>query len=81
MSDSILTGHQVALRYINFLSLKMQSNDSDVAELAKYIHECTDNVDELRKRYKQLFSKYKIDSEDKKQIVYITEKILEFINK
>lgn len=81
MSDNILTGHDVAIRYIKFLSLKMESDDLEVVEMAKYIHDEVNDAVVLRERYRKLFSRYKLDSEDKKQIVYITEKILEYINK
>ena len=81
MSDNILTGHDVAVRYIKFLSLKLESDNAEVAEMAKYICDSVDDSVELKQRYKQLFSKYRINTQDKKEIVYITEKILEYINK
>lgn len=81
MSDNILTGHDVAVRYLKFLSLKLESDDAEVVDMAQYICDSADDAIELRQRYKQLFSKYRINSQDKKEIVYMTEKILEYINK
>jgi len=81
MLDNILTGHAVALRYVKFLALKLKSKDKEVVQLTKFLIDVVDDPVKLRQRYKDIFSNYRIDSEDKKEIVYITEKILEFINK
>lgn len=77
MSDKILQGKEIAYRYLDFL----KRYDSPVAKQFSSLAEncfAKNDLSEYIIEYRKLFSKYSINTDEMRQIVYIIERIKEY---
>jgi 5'-deoxynucleotidase YfbR-like HD superfamily hydrolase len=77
MSDKILEGKEISYRYLHYLKQSNLKLAQDFSQLAEEGLE-KDDMSEYILEYQNLFSKYRIDTDEKKQVLYMIEKIREY---